>query len=172
MVEDSASQMWQRLLSRDVGLLCLSWRCFQCKKNTARSSPRVAARIFRTVRELVDVNVEFVCRTEGGVAYLSYPRPMTTHVTVFSIRKEIILISMQYLPCCKVTCTSSARPKTVLSSIISAGWHPFVSRVLVCSLQTVVISKSSTHMDGFVTDVCPAKTVKEIQLLLKLLPDF
>ena len=40
--------------------------------------------------------------------YLCNPWLMTTHETVFSICKEFISISVQYLPYCRVTCTSSA----------------------------------------------------------------
>ena len=109
-----------------------------------------------TVGELVDVLVDFVFPSERRVTHL--PRLMTTEETIFSICKELILISVQYLPYCRVTCSSSAGPKTV-SSTIPSGWHPFASLVLMHSLQIVVIHQFPDNMDGFVTNACP-KTVR------------
>ena len=76
-----------------------------------------------SVCELVDVAVEFVFPSESGVTYLSNPRLITTQETVRSICIELVLISIRYLPYCRVTCTSSAGSMTVLSLIILIGWH-------------------------------------------------
>ena len=113
----------------------------------------------RTVCELVDVLVEFVLPSESGVTYLSNPRKMTTKETVFSICQELILISIQHLPYCGVTCASSAGPMTVLSFGIPIGLRPCASLVLVYSLQIVVIPQISNSMDGSVTNVCQTETV-------------
>ena len=93
--------------------------------------------------QLVDVLVELVFPSESGFTYLSNPWLIATHGAAFSIGKEFILTSMQYLPCCKVTRTSSAGPMTMLSITVPVGLLPFASLVLVCSLQTVVIPKFS-----------------------------
>ena len=64
----------------------------------------------------------------SGETYLvEFVHPFETGVTAFSICKDLILISTQYLPSCGVTCTSSAGPMPALSSIIPIAWHPFAS---------------------------------------------
>ena len=110
--------------------------------------------IARTVGELVDVLVEFVFPSESGVTYLSNPRLMTTHETVFSICKELILISMQHLPYCGLLVHHAV-----------GHWQccPFFQ--LVCFLfhhLHLCTDRRDTYfsnnMDGFVTQVCPTET--------------
>ena len=114
--------------------------CFTCGSAQTRSSPLFARgpNFSGTVGELVDVLVEFVFPSVSGVTYLSNPRLMTTHETVFSVCKELILISMPHLPSCTVTCTASSGPMTVLPFVVPIGLFP--SLVLVYSLQIVVTS--------------------------------
>ena len=100
--------------------------------------------------------------SESDLTYLSNPWLMTSQETVWSICKSFILISIQYLPYRRVTCTSSAGPITVLSRIIAIGWHPFASsctRVLVYSVQIVVILQISCYVACSVTKACPTETV-------------
>ena len=47
---------------------------------------------------MVDVLVEFVFSSESSVTYLHNPRLMPTQAKVFSICKDLILFSIQYLP--------------------------------------------------------------------------
>ena len=58
-----------------------------------------------TVGDLVDVLVEFVFPSENGVTYLSDTWVMATpRDNIFNLQR-FFLISMQYLPYCKITCT-------------------------------------------------------------------
>ena len=50
------------------------------------------------IGELVDVLFDFVFPSERDVTYLSNPRLTNTQETKFSICKELILISILYLP--------------------------------------------------------------------------
>ena len=123
-----------------------------------------------TVSGLADMLVEFVFPSESGVTYLSDPRLMTTQETEFPVFKELILVSIQYLPYCGVTCQSSARPMSVLSKIIAISWH-HVASLVVYSLQIVVIPKFPNNMDCFVTDVCPTEAVQENPASLETSPN-
>ena len=97
--------------------------------STSRPGPKFPG----IVAELVDVLAELVVPSESRVTYLSNPRLITTHETVFSTRTERILISTQYLPYCKVTYTASARPLMMFSFSVPIGLLPFASLVLVLS---------------------------------------
>ena len=84
-----------------------------------------------TVGELVDLLGEFVFPSESGVTDLPSPRLITIQDKVLSIGKEFIWISMEYLPCCRVTCTSK---RWVNDGVI-------------------ILSPNSDCTDGFVTNV-------------------
>ena len=111
MVEGSFQLQHNSLCLQDVTEASLLKRqtALQGKLNLFVATCRPGGKFPGTVGALVDVLVEFVFPSEGSVTYLSNPRLSTTHETVFSICKEFILISVQYLPHCKVICTSSAQ---------------------------------------------------------------
>ena len=136
-----SEQLWQDMLSKLLvaaeSQLLPSIRIernFQLQHKNSHCLHSTEKREFsRTEGGLVDVLVEFMFPSESGVTSLSGPRLMTTQETVFSICKGLFLISLHYLPYCRVTCTSSAGPMTVLSWTIRSGWRPFASLVFAYS---------------------------------------